>query len=304
MRHVPEDELHAYLDQALSRSQCIEIETHLAACAACRRLRDTVAAMRDRTTAILARGSLRQRPRPVPYPSLVEAAHRRRAGWRRRAVWAASFAGALLAGWGARAALDPHGPVPTMVVAAAPASEPAPVESPLAEPAVEEPAPIILPPAAPVAWSDPSLRLVGERRPPRGPSPDPDAGDDFDAAWAAASLPQAAEATGHMVASLPDLPVVSLRMRALSEAERPLVEVTQRWPDGQVVMTIEGPVAEVAEAVAAHLRRGWSSSTPSRSLPDYVDAEGGVRRVSRVVAVVGRLPADSLTALAQGVVLR
>ena len=32
MRHIPEDELHAYLDQALSRSQCVEIESHLAAC--------------------------------------------------------------------------------------------------------------------------------------------------------------------------------------------------------------------------------------------------------------------------------
>ena len=27
MRHIPEDELHAYLDQGLSRSQCVEIET-------------------------------------------------------------------------------------------------------------------------------------------------------------------------------------------------------------------------------------------------------------------------------------
>ena len=35
MRHIPEDELHAYLDQGLSRSQCVEIESHLAACASC-----------------------------------------------------------------------------------------------------------------------------------------------------------------------------------------------------------------------------------------------------------------------------
>lgn len=54
MRHIPEEELHAYLDQALSRSQCIEIETHLAACIRCRHDRDEIAVIRDRTTALLS----------------------------------------------------------------------------------------------------------------------------------------------------------------------------------------------------------------------------------------------------------
>ena len=43
MRHIPEEELHAYLDQALSRSQCVEIESHLAACPSCQSLRDGIA---------------------------------------------------------------------------------------------------------------------------------------------------------------------------------------------------------------------------------------------------------------------
>src|SRR5512140_2609513 len=54
MRHIPEEELHAYLDQALSRAQCVEIESHLAACAGCSEARDGIAALRDRTTALLA----------------------------------------------------------------------------------------------------------------------------------------------------------------------------------------------------------------------------------------------------------
>ena len=54
MRHIPEDELHAYLDQGLSRSQCVEIESHLAACPSCRATRDAIAALRDRTTALLS----------------------------------------------------------------------------------------------------------------------------------------------------------------------------------------------------------------------------------------------------------
>ncbi|MGH7585011.1 MAG: anti-sigma factor family protein, partial [Gemmatimonadales bacterium] len=55
MRHIPEDELHAYLDQGLSRSQCVEIESHLAGCPACSSARDEIAGLRDRTTALLGR---------------------------------------------------------------------------------------------------------------------------------------------------------------------------------------------------------------------------------------------------------
>ena len=55
MRHIPEEELHAYLDQGLSRSQCVEIESHLAVCPYCQAARDGIAALRDRTTALLAK---------------------------------------------------------------------------------------------------------------------------------------------------------------------------------------------------------------------------------------------------------
>src|ERR1041385_1391712 len=72
MRHVPEDELHAYLDQALSRSQCVEIETHLSECAHCRRGRDGIAALRDRTTALLATLTPRALIVPPPFQALIE----------------------------------------------------------------------------------------------------------------------------------------------------------------------------------------------------------------------------------------
>jgi anti-sigma factor RsiW len=55
VRHIPEEELHAYLDQALSRSQCVEIERHLTRCPRCRMAREEIAAVRDRTTDLLAR---------------------------------------------------------------------------------------------------------------------------------------------------------------------------------------------------------------------------------------------------------
>jgi anti-sigma factor RsiW len=103
MPHIPEDELHAYLDQALSRSQCVEIESHLASCPACQGQRDGIAALRDRTTAMLA-----VLAPPVSLPPSVETI-RVRAGVlqtrRHRMVrlgsWAASVVAALGLGWSA-----------------------------------------------------------------------------------------------------------------------------------------------------------------------------------------------------------
>jgi len=101
MLHIPEDELHAYLDQALSRSQCVEIESHLASCPACQMQRDRIAALRDRTTAMLA-----VLAPPVSLPPSLETI-RVRAGVlqtrRHRLVrvgsWAASVIVALGLGW-------------------------------------------------------------------------------------------------------------------------------------------------------------------------------------------------------------
>ncbi len=113
-RHVPEEELHAYFDQALSRSQCAEIETHLSHCARCQAQRAEVALLRDRTTALLARLS----PQPVIVPPSFQALLERRsrqlrfAMWRvrfeRAGLWAAGIAAATGLGWLGRTMLDPH----------------------------------------------------------------------------------------------------------------------------------------------------------------------------------------------------
>src|SRR5574338_418676 len=93
MRHIPEEELHAYLDQALSRAQAVEIESHLAGCARCRAERDGIAGLRDRTAA-------------------------RRANLLRGAVWAASLLAAIGLGYGAHSWRD------ATTVAAAPVTPP------------------------------------------------------------------------------------------------------------------------------------------------------------------------------------
>jgi hypothetical protein len=144
MPHIPEDELHAYLDQALGRLRCVEIESHLAECTRCRDARDGIAALRDRTTALLARLA----PRHTVVPAYADI--RRRAQLRifrqqrvvARAAWAASVVLALGIGWTASAlyrTLPADAPV-----ASAPAAEP--MQTPPAPPApvvsAPEPAPV------------------------------------------------------------------------------------------------------------------------------------------------------------------
>lgn len=101
MPHIPEDELHAYLDQALSRSQCVEIESHLASCPVCQAQRDRIAALRDRTTAMLA--VLAPPPSLAPGVETIKARagvlQNRRHRLIRVGSWAASVIAALGLGW-------------------------------------------------------------------------------------------------------------------------------------------------------------------------------------------------------------
>jgi hypothetical protein len=118
MRHVPEDELHPYLDQALSRSQCVEIETHLAECGHCRDQRDNIAALRDRTTALLGQLTPRNLIIPPPFEALAERLAKRPVTplWqirlKRASLWAAGVMAAVGAGWAGRSLLDPHRAAP------------------------------------------------------------------------------------------------------------------------------------------------------------------------------------------------
>jgi len=109
MRHIPEDELHAYLDQGLSRSQAVEIESHLAGCSSCRATRDAIAALRDRTTALLATLSPPRRLPPA-FDTLREQAADRVSTRRRQmrlGVWAASLVAAVGLGWTASSLIGP-----------------------------------------------------------------------------------------------------------------------------------------------------------------------------------------------------
>ncbi|MGH7753782.1 MAG: hypothetical protein ACREN5_13295, partial [Gemmatimonadales bacterium] len=128
----------------------------------------------------------------------------------------------------------------------------------------------------------------------------------LDAGWTGTTLSEAETATGGLVPLIPDLPVVGVQIHQAGPQERPVIIVTQRHSSGFEVFTVEGPVADVAEVVASQLGpdRGLNSSEPARSQPDYVEAGAAFQRTSRVLAVLGRMPVDSLNALAGMVVLR
>jgi hypothetical protein len=307
VRHIPEEELHAYLDQALSRSQCIEIETHLAVCFPCQGERDSIAALRDRTTRLLGLAAPPARVRAPAWTELEGQAMVRRQGrsWRRMGIWAASLAGAVLAGWGLRTlsstpveqiAFRPEAPA---IFAVSP--NPAPVQT-VANVSGDD---------TPEFGADDGIGLVGSRpRRVEPPAPAPASGVvsrplSLPGDWSTVSLPDAEDETGGLVARVNGLPVLLVQFRVLGSG-RPMMLVTQTQLTGERVYVVEGPVSQVAELVSAQLGNGMASSEPSRSLPDYdVGANGErVRRNSRVVAVMGRLPADSLNALAAGVVLK
>ena len=306
MRHIPEEELHAYLDQALSRSQCIEIETHLAVCHACQGDRNAIAALRDRTTRLLGLAA----PVRVRVPAWTELegqamVRRQQRPWRRLGVWAASVAGAVLAGWGLRTLSYPQ-PNPLAFRPEAPAifavnPAPVPVQTVANTPVESE---------TPAFGADDDARLVGSR--PRSPEPAAPAPGPVTVSrsltlsgdWSAMNLAEAEEETGGLVPRISSLPVLQVQMRTTGEG-RPLMLVTQTQPTGERVYTVEGPVSLVADLISSQLAAGsFSSSEPSRSLPDYRESSGLVRRTSRVVAVFGKLPVDSLNTLAAGVVLK
>ncbi|HEU5049908.1 MAG TPA: zf-HC2 domain-containing protein [Gemmatimonadales bacterium] len=323
MRHIPEEELHAYLDQALSRLQCVEIESHLAGCESCRRERDAIAALRDRTTALL--GTLAP-PRRIP-PSLevlesrAAARSARRAERWRVAIWAASLLLAVGLGWGARAleegATFSRGGTEAPSTGA-PAAPRAPASEPLAVIPVER--------SAPAADETSASPLVAGRTPPASsPAPTAPAGpteptlaEPAGAMLSSGVLPpetfkaingalfrtvswdRARIERGESVPRIAGLPVVEVQFAASrGDDSRPLMVVAQQLESGQVIRTIEGPATDVTQLLASQAR-DTASPWPTMGESDGIaggDGAMAVRRGDRILAITAPLPSDSLRAM-------
>jgi hypothetical protein len=329
MPHIPEDELHAYLDQGLSRSQAVEIESHMAGCSSCRATRDAIAALRDHTTALLATLSPPRRL-PPPFDTLREQAAARVSTRRRQmrlGTWAASLVAAVGLGWTASSLIGPGrtasvaahettaapqvaAPRPAVSLAGAdtggprlavdrtPKATPVRLEStsrpPAARQALQKAREDSIR-AAKLAVLDPAPVLELSPLEERGS----DQGGQLEGMWRTMSWDGAQDETGRSVPHIDGLPVLRVQVQATDQSKRPLMVVAQQLADGQVIQTIEGPAADVSELLS---RRGGTSAdgklgvTVTEATPG-IDQAMAMQLGDRMLAITGALPSDSLRAM-------
>ena len=327
MRHIPEEELHAYLDQALSRTQCVEIESHLATCTGCSEARDGIAALRDRTTALLATLAPARRFPPILDELRAEAAARtaRRHHARRTAVWAASVAAALALGWGANAYFSAPGPRVAGPATVAQAgtdrvgtdrADARPIAGfpsrPAPQPAAQPAPPRNTAPRELSALPDSHTRRTVE------PSPAPRIGEppraDFSSAtlpaseadaglggiWRTLSWAGARDERGDSVPHIDGLPVVEVQVGpAKTGGNKSIMVVAQQLKSGEVIRTIEGPAADVSQLLGNRTGANSPSPWPTLDGPGIAGGDGAMamRHGDRILAITAQLPRDSLRAM-------
>lgn len=330
MRHIPEDELHAYLDQGLSRSQCVEIESHLAVCASCQGARDGIAALRDRTTALLARLAP-PRSFPTPFETLRRRADIEVSTRRKRihlAAWAASIVAAVAFGWTASHLTSPASPVRMASGASVPTPAAVSQQAVIKDSRTPTTTPAILRPlrsdstparagrrptrvtmrtaaaaktsaaAIPAVAAVPELELTSIEIPPA-------TGEfELDGMWRTMSWAGAQAEAGDQLPHIDGLPIVQVQVQAGEQGKQPLMVVAQQLSSGEVIRTIEGPAQDVSHLLA---RRTMSDPVPSVSSVDSsrpspvsserIDGSMAMQRGDRMIAITGALPPDSLLAM-------
>lgn len=315
MRHIPDDELHAYLDQALSRSQCVEIESHLAGCVRCRMARDEIAALRDSTTALLGRLGPR-RIRWVPLGTLQQEAEERRLRaryWMRAGAWAATLFLALGLGWQARqwrrALAAP--PVPAPIAIKAPDLPVAHAPISASGPAATNGLPAAAAPrdrgssaarvatrwaglSAPVAPGQPSEAPVGVEltaiEPTHAPGQVPSAG-----LWRTVTMEPAGDSSDGPT-RVDGLPVVQVQVQQAG-TDQQITAVDQRLGSGEVIRLIDGPASQLADLMTAEMSPSQAAgpeADPTQQ-PAHGDATITRRMGSRVLMLTG--PPEMLSTL-------
>jgi hypothetical protein len=283
MRHIPDEELHAYLDQALSRSQAVEIESHLAHCPRCGAARDEIARLRDRTTALLHTLT----PGTIPLPPfetirrLAAARSARRHAVVVRAAWAASIAAAVGLGWLAHEwtpapAARAQAPAPVQLARQGPQPGDPPATRPADRTAPAEPQRLRARPVGAGVETDPLDRDPGTAT----------------GVWHSVSLAGAA-ATGTPIPRVAGLPVLQIQLQETPAS--PVVAVDQRLSNGNLVRTIEGPAGPV-----------WHMYTATTTPADDSSAAAtlSLRQGDRMLLMTARVSPDSLRAMVGKLVTR
>lgn len=326
MRHIPEDELHAYLDQALSRSQCVEIEHHLADCHACRAERDGIAALRDRTTALLVAAAPRRlRPRPFAHLSAAHSDRTSRRTRRLRTVtWAASVVAAIGLGWslnqwsagvntgpgataGTVAQVQPpesnaNLPAEDRTRAAAPSRTDSPTRlaaaptppKPIIVPARFEPAPTEVEVADPPRPATSALASLGGTSAASEPV--------LTGVWRTVAWTNSQAEREEWVPRVDGVPVVQVKQRQGPEGGRPITLVTQLLANGEMISTVEGPATEVAALLSQQPGQSASAELQDMEIGAPPQSTEGARpsaqpgSAPRTLAIFGSAPSDSLKA--------
>lgn len=307
MSHIPEEELHAYLDQALSRSRCVVIESHLASCGHCSSQRDAIAALRDQTTLLL--GTLAP-ARRIPV-SLEELERRRlarepRRQRTRRALWAASLVGALGLGYGLRSVGSATRPPELVVIPAAAtigetrAADAAGSSAQSVIPATMRPVPRAAAQRPAIGGSAPApagLTLAHDGSAPHSAETSTtalptDGEPGLQGFWRTVPWDKVQDVAGQAPARVEGVPVEEVQVQASREGGSPMMVVAQRLSSGEVIQTIEGPAADVSQLLS---RRG-DGGLDSAGRP----AEA-MQRGDRMLVVTGELPSDSLRAMVRRV---
>jgi hypothetical protein len=293
MSHIPEDELHAYLDQALGRLRCVEIESHLAECTRCRDVRDGIAALRDRTTALLARLAPRRTTIP-PYADIRRRAQIRAFRQQRilaRVAWAASVVLALGIGWTANTLYRPPStpaplasaplapPVTAVPDAAAPdpavPADVAPAPAPTPRQRVSAPAPTL---------STPRRRLAAAPA-VSGPASERPVADAWrSVAWNGA--PRGVNAPAGAAAAAP---------AADSSSTVAGVVVTRQLGAGEVVRAVGGSQADVASLLSGRPAEPETKPAAPAMPPAYSSGVLALRQGPG--AGPSAVPSDSLRAM-------
>ncbi|MBA3553733.1 MAG: hypothetical protein H0W29_03085, partial [Gemmatimonadales bacterium] len=298
---------------------------------------DRIAALRDRTTSLLARLAP-ARQIPPAFESLRRRAAEEASQRRRRAhvaAWAASLVAAVGFGWTASSVVGSRTPrapeivqsQPAPAPRAVPADEPDPAPTSVAT-APTTPAPAAARPERVRRASAPArapAREEREERPGRSnqdslraamlavldPAPAVEltqldasrsgSAGEFDGMWRTVSWDGAQAEAGERLPHIDGLRVLKVQVQAGEQGKRSVMVVAQQLSSGQVIQTIEGPASDVSQLLA---RRAISDVDSVLLRGDSLSpSAGGDHSMAmqlgddRMLAITGALPSDSLRAM-------
>src|SRR4030095_15419940 len=98
-----------------------------------------------------------------------------------------------------------------------------------------------------------------------------------DRLWRSVTWEEALDKAGSGLPYIEGLPVLRVLFQQGDRGERPTSIVPQQAASGEIIMSIEGPVARVNDVLKRQYSPELHASEFTRTTPDYVDEAGRVR---------------------------